>query len=599
MDEVSPIVRTVRFGLPLTRLKADSSRTVPDAIEKVVRARGAHPAIRDGERVVTYAQLDAAANRVARWAQGSGIGHGDRVALLMEGRAEFIETWLGLAKVGATTALINTNLKGSAIEHALESASAERLIVGSECLDALASADLGDREVLVRRDSVSGGSASSSVQPGGAGDLDAALAELSGDPLPTGVRAAARTGDDMFLISTSGTTGLPKAARFSHLRFFTTAVAPRIAGLGPDDVMYCALPLHHTAGGVMAVGGALLAGGTVALRRHFSATEFWRDVRTYDATCFQYIGELCRYLLNTPPQPDERRHRIRFCIGNGLRPDIWAEFEERFAIPRIVEFYGATEGNIALLNLTNTRGSVGRAPSKRLVDARLVRYDVERDEPVRGPDGWLIECEADEPGELIAAISRTSNDIRGRFEGYTSEDATRRKILVDAFRKGDAYFRTGDLLRRDRKGNFYFVDRIGDTYRWKGENVSTQEVAEALSAFPGVQFANAYGVEVPGADGRAGMVALQLADPADFDGRKLFDHVSSTLPGYAAPIFVRLQSESDVTGTFKLRKVDLQREGFDPSVVADPLYVRDVEAGAYVPLSPARHDELVAGSFRP
>ncbi|MBX3313317.1 MAG: long-chain-acyl-CoA synthetase [Actinobacteria bacterium] len=593
LDLVTPAVRTVRFGLPLITLKAGSSRTIPDVMDEVVRSRPDHPAILDGDRSVSYRQLDEGANRVARWAQGIGVGRGDRVGLLMLNRPEYVETWLGLAKVGATTALLNTNLTGVAIEHAVEAASATHLIVGSECLDALATADVGDCTIHVRPDPTG----DAAVLPDGAVDLDAELAELSGEPLPLGVRSRSRTGDDLFFIYTSGTTGLPKAARFSHLRFMTTASGPRIAGFDPDDVMYCALPLYHTAGGVMAVGAALLSGGTVALRRKFSASEFWSDVRRYDATVFQYIGEFCRYLLHAPPNPDERRHRIKFCIGNGLRPDIWDEFQERFAIPRIVEFYGATEGNVALLNLTGERGSVGRLPSRLIADARIVRYDVDADELVRNADGRVIECGPDEPGELIAAIPTTSKDMRGRFEGYTSDEATERKILRDAFKEGDAFFRTGDLLSRDRRGFYYFVDRIGDTFRWKGENVSTQEVAEAISGFPGVLFANVYGVEVPHADGRAGMVALQVADPKAFDGAAFGAHVADALPAYAAPVFVRIQPESDVTGTFKLRKVDLQREGFDPTVVADPVFVRD-DDGSYVKLTKKRCKAITDGSLR-
>lgn len=592
LDLVTPTVRTVRFGLPLVRLKAGSSRTTADVLEEVVRSRTDHPAILDGDRVVTYGDLDRAANRVARWAQGSGLGRGDRVALLMLNRPEYVETWFGLAKVGVTTALLNTNLTGAAIEHAVEAASANHLIVGAECLETLATADVSGCTVHVRQDP----DGEAARLPDGASDLDAALADLAGVPLPAGARASSRTGDDLFFIYTSGTTGLPKAARFSHLRFVSTASAPRIAGFDPDDVMYCALPLYHTAGGVMAVGAALTSGGTVALRRRFSASEFWSDVCRYDATCFQYIGEFCRYLLHAAPHPDEQRHRIRFCIGNGLRPDIWEEFQERFAIPRIVEFYGATEGNVALLNLTGERGSVGRLPSRLIADARIVRYDVDADELVRDAEGRVIECEPDEPGELIAAVPSSSKDMRGRFEGYTSAEATERKILRDAFKDGDAFFRTGDLLSRDRRGFYYFVDRIGDTFRWKGENVSTQEVAEAISGFPGVLFANVYGVEVPHTDGRAGMVALQVADPGAFDGAAFGEHVTEALPAYAAPVFVRIQPESDVTGTFKLRKVDLQREGFDPTVVADPLFVR--EGDAYVKLTKKRFKTIAEGSLR-
>jgi fatty-acyl-CoA synthase len=595
LERLGHVWRTVRHGLPLARLAPDAPRSVAELFEEQARRRPGHPFVLFEGRSVSYAEMDAAANRVARWARAQGLGRGDRVALLMHNRPEYLETWAGLAKAGVTTALVNTHLTGRALQHAIGVADAKHAIVGAECLPAWATLE-GDAPWQVHVRSDPGGARA--ALPGGARELDAELADQSGAALPADFREGGRAGDDLFYIYTSGTTGLPKAARFSHLKFLTVATVGRIAGFDPDDVMYCALPLYHSAGGAMAVGAVLRAGGTIAIRRRFSAREFWPDVRRSEATAFQYIGEFCRYLLHAPPDPREGEHALRFCIGNGLRPDIWAAFRDRFRIPRIVEFYGATEGNVALMNLEGREGSVGRPPSRLFMDARLVRYDVERDEHVRDAQGRLVECGPGEPGELIAALPRKPGDTRGRFEGYTSPEATERKILRDVFAEGDAFFRTGDLLKRDAQGWYYFVDRIGDTFRWKGENVSTQEVAEALGAFPGVRLANVYGVEVPGADGRAGMAALVVEDPAGFDGAALHAHVAAALPAYAAPAFVRLQPEAEVTGTFKLRKVELQREGYDPAGVADPLYVRDDEARAYVPLTPERHAAIRAGAHR-
>jgi fatty-acyl-CoA synthase len=382
------------------------------------------------------------------------------------------------------------------------------------------------------------------------------------------------------------------------LKFFATGAASQLAGFGPKDTMYCALPLYHSAGGAMCVAAVLATGGTLALRRKFSASAFWDDVRVFDATAFQYIGEFCRYLLNQPPNRRDGEHRLRFAIGNGLRPDIWEAFRDRFRIPQIVEFYGATEGNIAMLNLDDTVGSIGKLPPALVADGRLIRYDVSTDSHPRDEEGRCIECQPGEPGELIGKLPARAGDTRGRFEGYTSKEATERKILRDVFASGDAWFRTGDLLRRDAAGYFYFVDRIGDTFRWKGENVSTQEVAEALVGYGAVEMANVFGVAVPGADGRAGMASLVLTDPGKFDGRAFFEFATERLPGYAAPIFVRLQSEADVTGTFKLRKVELAKEGFDPSLVKDRLFVRDDAERAYVELTPERYRAIQAGTAR-
>jgi len=514
---------------------------------------------------------------------------------LMQNRPEFLEIWAGLAKAGVTTALINTNLTGRALEHAVGTADAKHLIAGGECLAACAS--LGASAPWQLWVSNEPGAALAQLAPGA---LDLA-ADLVGRPSanpPADARASCRAGDDLFYIYTSGTTGLPKAARFSHLKFMTAGTAARLVGFEGDGVMYCALPLYHSAGGCMAVGAALLSGGSLALRRRFSAREFWSDVRRYRATAFQYIGEFCRYLLNQPTDGQDGEHALEFCIGNGLRPDIWEAFRDRFKLPRIVEFYGATEGNVSLLNLDNKVGSVGRIPTRLLMDARLVRYDVARDEHLRDEKAHLIECGPDQVGELIGAMPRRAGDTRGRFEGYTSKEATERKILRNAFADGDAFFRTGDLLRRDAQGYFYFVDRIGDTFRWKGENVSTQEVAEALAAYPGVEMANVYGVAVPGADGRAGMAALVLGGGEEFDPRAFYAHAVTALPAYATPVFLRLQREAEVTGTFKLRKVELQQEGYDPAEVAEPLYVRDDAARTYARLDSEAHRRLLAGELR-
>jgi fatty-acyl-CoA synthase len=580
-------VRDLSRAYALVRkVKPDSPTTIADLIEARVAEGPDRPAILFEDRVVTYAELDAQANRIARWASGLGLGRGDVVALLMENRPEYVCTWLGLAKIGAVTALINTNLRGQPLAHSLSVAEAKHLVLGAELADALGSA----RAHVASWPEVwaAGGDVP------GAHDLDAALATQSGVSLGREARKGVLAGDRLFYIYTSGTTGLPKAANVSHQRAIMMGGGAAAAqGLTHDDRVYVTLPLYHSAGGVMAAGAGLLSGGAIALTRKFSASRFWSDCVRYDATAFQYIGELCRYLLHTPEHPDETRHRIRVCIGNGLRPEVWEPFQKRFRIPRIVEFYGATEGNVVLMNFDGKLGSVGRMPRfvRRLMGIQLVRYDVDKDAHVRGADGFCVPCGPGEVGEAIGRITE-----RTRFEGYTNAEATQKKVLRDVFAKGDTYFRTGDLLRYDGEDYFYFVDRIGDTFRWKGENVATSEVAEVLSRCPGVREANVYGVSVPGQDGRAGMVALVVDE--GFDPGRLALRVTSELPAYARPLFLRLREELEVTGTFKHRKVDLVDEGFDPQRVAEPLLFFDAERACYVPLDAALHARLTAGAVR-
>ncbi|MFP6625862.1 MAG: AMP-binding protein, partial [Deltaproteobacteria bacterium] len=322
----------------------------------------------------------------------------------------------------------------------------------------------------------------------------------------------------------------------------------------------------------------------IMIRRRFSASRFWDDVRRYRVTGCQYIGEVCRYLVNRPPATGDRDHSLRVMMGAGLRPDIWEEFRTRFGIEHIFEGWSSTEANTSLINLDNTPGSCGRIPFKERHNGRLLRYDAATDSHPTNDQGFMIECEAGETGEFIGMIPDLPDSGAGRFEGYTSQEATDNKILRNVFYEGDAWYRSGDLFHRDEEDYFYFVDRIGDTFRWKSENVSTQEVAEALLSFDGLEFANVYGVEVPDAEGRAGMAALVLKDPGSFDGRAFYNHALASLPDYAVPVYVRLSAQTDMTSTFKLKKVDLQREGYDPARVKDPLFVRDDEARAYLPI---------------
>lgn len=568
-----------RVARGATKNRASSTHTVGDRFEEKADAHPGRVAIIDAHdegREVTFGQLDERANQVARWATENGIGKGSVVALLMLNRPEFVSTWLGLAKVGAITALINTNLTGEPLRHSIRVSEAENLIVDSDLAGQWADA----------RDDME-------LEEWPSNRLDAALADLSTDRPDRSVREGLTNGDTLFFIYTSGTTGLPKAARFSHGKFLNTSLGVTgLVNLSDKDRMYITLPLYHTAGGVMALGGALLLGGSVILARRFSASRFWDDVVLHGATVFQYIGELCRYLVNSPPHPNERAHRLRVCVGNGLRPDVWPAFQERFKIPHIVEFYGATEGTSSLFNLDDRVGAIGRmrpAIAKRM-GIHLVAYDVEADDIRRDSRGRVIEVPVDTPGEAITRITSITP-----FEGYSDEEATEKKILRGAFSDNDTYFRTGDLLRQDADGYYYFVDRVGDTFRWKAENVSTAEVAHVLGDCTGVLEANVYGVEVPGADGRAGMATLVVDDTFDLD--EVRDHVTANLAAYARPLFLRIQSEMDITATFKHRKVDAVAEGFDPKL-DDPLWFFDAAEKRYVALDDALHRQILDGQVR-
>jgi fatty-acyl-CoA synthase len=557
--------------------------------ERWARERPNAPAIFCQDRVLTWSELDQGANRFARWTRKINLKKGDVVTLFMENRPEYVMAWLGLVKRGIVAALVNTHLSGQPLSHSLAMAGAKHLILGGELLESYATAIAGleSHPVIWRA-----GGTSREFE-----DLDAALASQSGAPLEAGERENVFCRDKAFYIYTSGTTGLPKAANISHMRLLHIMSAFQGAVNGkPEDRMYDVLPLYHSAGGIAALGPPFLAGGSLVIRSKFSAGEFWDDCRRYRPTLFQYIGELCRYLLNAPPHGGELDHSLRIAIGNGLRPEIWVRFQSRFQIPRIMEFYGATEGNVGMINYDGKIGAIGRVPwyARSILKIRLIKYDVEKGIPVRGEKGFCIETEENEVGEAIGQIDPT--DPRSRFDGYTSRTDTEKKILRNAFRPGDAWFRTGDLMRRDRHGYFYFIDRTGDTFRWKGENVATSEVAEVLSSFAGIKEANLYGVEVPGTEGKAGMAALVTDD--GFELSRLPQYLENNLPFFARPVFLRFRQEIETTSTFKQRKIQLQKEGFDPAAISDRLWVRDVESGQYLALTPERYREICDGKVK-
>jgi len=528
-------------------------------IDELADKLGEAPALLSDRETLTFRALAERANRYARWALAQGLGKGDVVCLLMPNRPDYMAIWLGITRTGAVVSLLNTNLAGPALAHCIDIVSPKHVIVADELIEAFATA-----------------------RP-----------HLATDAEPSAVA------DRALYVNTSGTTGLPKAAIVSHHRLLTWSLW--FAGMmdtRPGDRMYNCLPMYHSIGGVVATGALLVNGGSVVIRDGFSAGRFWDDVARFDCTLFQYIGELCRYLVHTPPHPLERAHRIRLACGNGLRGDVWNAFKDRFRIPKILEFYAATEGNVTLFNYEGKPGAVGRIPSflAHRSPTALVRYEAEIGEPVRNNEGRCLRCRPGEVGEAIGRIVEGPSSAGGRFDGYSDPRESEKKVLRDVFEAGDAWFRTGDLMRKDAAGYFYFVDRIGDTFRWKGENVSTAEVSEALTAFPGVTAADAYGVTIPGAEGRAGMAALAVDDT--FELAAFRKHLVERLPDYARPLFLRITGEIAVTATFKHKKSELMRQGYDPTVVEDAIYFNDPSRQAFVRLDRALYERIQAKAIR-
>src|SRR3989454_6629113 len=579
-------------ALELTEPIANSPhRTFPTVIEELGEAFGEAPALLSDRECLTYRALAERSNRYARWALDQGLATGDAVCLFMPNRPEYMAIWIGVTSVGGVVALLNTNLAGPSLAYCINIVAPKHIIVAAELSDAFTTA----LPALARAATVWTHDTDYGAFPRVDRDID----RHSGEKLAEVERRPLTINDRALYIYTSGTTGLPKAANVSHARVMQWS--HWFAGMmdtRPSDRMYNCLPLYHSVGGVLATGAVLVGGGSVVVRETFSARHFWTDLIRWDCTLFQYIGELCRYLLHTGPHSLDLEHRIRMCCGNGLRPDIWSDFQTRFRIPQIFEFYAATEGNVSLFNIAGKPGAIGRVPSflAHRYPATLVRFDVAKEEPVRNEQGFCIRCAPNEVGEAIGRILNDPSNIGSRFEGYTSTEASEQKILRDVFEPGDAWFRTGDLMRKDEQGFFYFVDRIGDTFRWKGENVATAEVSEAICAFPGVKEATVYGVAIPGTDGRAGMAALGAAYELDLSAFRT--HLITRLPDYARPLFLRIRSEMELTATFKHPKTAFVRQGYDPSAIGDVMYFNDPEHHAFVRLDKATYDRIQTGQIR-
>jgi citronellyl-CoA synthetase len=596
---VREVVSTFAQLPTLLRVKKALEPRPPDTcdslairMEGIVARFGDRPAVIFEGVTVTWNDLNERSNRYAHALKSLGITRGDTVSVVMENRIEFICLLAALHKIGAVASLVNTNLTGNALVHCLSITGSKTCVFGEERLPALdevraTAGDNGVERFLFVTD------LGQSACPDWADDLDALAQGQSGaNPPDTGDTTIAETALNIF---TSGTTGLPKAAVVSHRRLLASAEGSYLGGLQctEKDCIYLCLPLYHGTGLFLGVGAALSSGACLFIRRKFSGSKFLQEAREHNTTCFIYIGELCRYLLNTPEAADDHQNPITRVMGNGLRPDVWHQFKQRFGIQRVAEFYGASEGNVAFVNLLNRDCTVGTTT----LPIELVRYDVEQDEVVRGADGRLLRVDPGEPGLLLAKITEDT-----RFEGYTSDAETEKKIIRDAFEDGDAWFNSGDLMRTVDVGfslgltHFQFVDRVGDTYRWKSENVSTNEVGEVINGHPQVRFCNVYGVDVPGAEGKAGMAAVVLADgERDLDLESFSRHVNARLPTYARPVFLRIQQDIDTTGTFKMVKGQLRKEGYDIDVVQDALYVLKPGSETYTPLDEPFARELRAG----
>ncbi|XP_054615725.1 long-chain fatty acid transport protein 1a [Dunckerocampus dactyliophorus] len=575
--------RYMRNGSNVLSIFAQTVKRNPNKIALIYEATG---------ETWTFAQLDQLSNSVANWARSQGWVSGDVVALFMESRPLQVALWLGLAKVGVEAALINFNLRSDSLLHCIGVSTSRAIVFGAELADAMLEVNSSFSQSMVRF--CTGDLSAHQLAYLAATPLDPILASTPGHA-PSPCIPRKNMNDHLFYIYTSGTTGLPKAAIVVHSRYYRIAAFGYYAfGMRPNDIIYDCLPLYHSAGNIMGVGQCLMHGVTVVVKKKFSASRFWDDCIKYNCTVVQYIGEICRYLLSQPVRPSEKGHKVRLAVGNGLRPSVWEAFTDRFGVKQIGEFYGATECNCSIANIDGKVGACGFNSRilPNVYPIRLVRVNEDTLELVRDSRGLCVPCQPGEPGLLVGRINQ--QDPLRRFDGYANHDATRKKIAHNVFKKNDSAYLSGDVLVMDEMGYMYFRDRGGDTFRWRGENVSTTEVEGILSSLLGQTDVAVYGVAVPGVEGKAGMAAIADSD-GSFDCSKFLEGIQAALPPYARPVFLRISPSVDTTGTFKIQKTRLQREGYDPRLTSDHIFFLNGKAARYVAVDEELYIAIMEG----
>jgi citronellyl-CoA synthetase len=586
LPRVPKIVKTLR---ELLAIDDSFPLSLGSLLEENAEKFGSRTALLYEDRNISHQGFNEIVNRYANYFIHQGIKKGDQVMVLVDNRPELLMIIGALSKLGAVASLINPNQRGEVLLYSINLTRGTVFIVGEELLAAFQEIKndlkLTETDLLLYQKDVG-----ETPAPVGYTDLDEQISSFPGTNPDT--VSSVTLGDPFAYVFTSGTTGLPKASVQTHRRWFSGNYwfGKIVLNLKPTDVHYCTLPFCHTNALNCSWSACAGSGSALAIRRRFSASNFWQDVRKYKASSFIYIGEICRYLNNRPPSPDDQDNSITKIVGNGLRPEIWMEFKKRFGIKKVYELYGAAEAPLIFTNILNIDKTVGCC----LVPFAIVKYDIEADEPILDGNGFMQKVDRGEAGLAIAQITDSTP-----FSGYTDDNQTRKKILRDVFEKDDLWFDSGDLIRNLGYKHAQFVDRLGDTFRWKGENVSTNEVEKVINTFPEVSESSVYGVQIPGTEGRAGMAAIiPFSSPEEFDLKALAELVRSALPAYAAPKFLRFKKEFETTGTHKIKKVVLRDDGFDVEKTGDPMFVMLPERTEFEPLTKELHREILDGAFR-
>ena len=594
IKEFLRVIGEIRYIVPLLRYKwpdPDDNASLAHSFEQSVEKYKNKDFIFFEDETWTYSEINNTANILAHKLIEDSISHGDKVILFMENRPNYVSTILALNKIGAVGVLINTSLKGEPLIHCINSSNSKKCIFGAELSGSLEGV-LSSINITAKSDIYWVQDLPNGNCPEWATDINKILDLSKTDNLSETNNVTAK--DIAFYIFTSGTTGVPKAALFPNVKIVASSTNITRGGyrMNSEDCLYNCLPLYHSTGMMLGLCACIHVGASTFIKRKFSASSFWKEVKKYNTTAFIYVGELCRYLSLQDPVDEEKDNPITKMVGNGLRPDLWDCFRNRFCVERICEIYGASEGNGFFMNLLNKDQTIGMTNNK----IELLEYDIGENKLKKDIDGNFIRVKENQPG--LALVEIGPNAI---FNGYTDKKASDEKIFRNVFNDGDSWFNTGDILKTMDVGfalgrkHYQFVDRVGDTFRWKSENVSTNEVAEILNLFNQVNMANVYGVKIPKSEGRAGMVAFNC-ELKEFKWSDFSKFVAEKLPKYAQPIFIRIIKELETTGTFKLKKNDLREEAYHlDKIKGDQIYIKKPGNSSYEVLDKSYYDIIMIG----
>lgn len=560
----------------LLELQDDAPISIGHILEKNALIYTNKTAILYEDLTYTHFEFNGLVNRYAHVFAAYGIKKGTVAIVLLENRLETLVLISALAKLGAVASLINANQKGAVLKHSIETDQGDFFIIGEERI-ADFEAIRPELNTLEKATFFGLKNHGEELIPSDYLRLTELIQKASTENLP--ITQTITLGDRFANVFTSGTTGMPKASIQTHKKWYLCYhwYGQVNMGINSEDVFYVPIPFFHTNAMIVAWPSAASGGAALAIRRKLSISNFWKDVAKFNVSAFIYIGEICRYLMNKPPAATDTMHRIQKVVGNGLRPDIWKAFKKRFNIPAVYELYGASDGIVSYTNVFNLNCTVGLCRS----EYAIVQYDVDNDMPYRNEQGFMEKVATGDAGLLLGQITETAP-----FPGYVNKAQNEEKIFRNVLAAGDQWFNTGDLIRDLGFHHAQFVDRLGDTFRWKGENVSTAELEAILNQFPQVAHSAVYGVSFPKIDGKAGMATINNAVPLDkFNFQQFTSNIKKALPSYAVPIFLRFVTNFEKTATHKIKKSVLKKEGIYPKNERDVIYVLLPKAATYTKMT--------------